>query len=100
MRASVVVLGLASSGCATAMSENVNVASEATIDGRQVSDAQFDAFERALTDRKDTITCAETNTGGFSEYEAIDASGVRYRVRLESRNGKSLREATRAALSP
>ncbi len=79
---------------------SLSAASNSTIDGKTVTAAQFDAFEKTLVDRKDTIVCAETTTGGFSEYEGTDASGIRYRVKIETRNGQTLREATRKNLSP
>ena len=104
VRTSLLILGLVLGGCATSPSQksdaSVNASSIDTIDDKPVTAAEFDAFEKSLTDRKDTITCAETTTGGFSEYEGTDAHGVRYRVRNETRKDQTLRTATRAQLSP
>ena len=57
-----------------------------TIEGKTVSKAAFEAFERKLVQVEGTWSCAETSVGGVVQYEARDRAGRRYHYRADDQS--------------
>lgn len=71
-----------------AQGQEVKIESKYSIDGRSVTEAEFNQFKDTLKEVKGTWFCAETNTGGITGYNAADKDGTVYEIRFISDSRK------------
>lgn len=67
--------------------ENAEPLAEFLIDGRKVSEKEFESFKNSLKEIHNTWSCAKTNRGGIVRYKAADSTGRVYLVKTVSEPG-------------
>lgn len=64
------------------MAENKSAYYE--VDGRKVTQSEFERFLKSLSDDHKNWSCMEMKDGGITSYEAKGSNGRWYRIRMQS----------------
>lgn len=74
--------------------ENAKSIQENFINGKKVSDKEFQSFLKTLKEIPHTWFCAKTSGGGRTGFDGKDERGIVYRYRSVSENGKQINSIT------